>query len=81
LAHTGLAACYLNLWFFSHLPPEQSLPQMKEATLRALKLDDKLAESHVALARMKFWYEWDFSGAEQEFKKAIELNINNAEAY
>ncbi len=81
LAHTGLAACYLNLWFFSHLPPEQSLPQMKEATFRALELDDKIAESHVSLARMKFWYEWDFAGAEREFKKAIELNSGNAEAY
>ena len=81
LAHTGLAACYLNLWFFSHLPPDQSLPQMKEATFRAIELDDKIAESHVSLARMKFWYEWDFAGAEREFKKAIELNNNNAEAY
>ena len=81
LAHNGLAACYLNLWFFSHLPPDQSLPQMKEATFRAIELDDKIAESHVSLARMKFWYEWDFAGAEREFKKAIELNNNNAEAY
>ena len=81
LAQTGLAGCYLNLWFFSHLSPEQSLPQMKEATRRALELDDRIAESHVALARMKFWYEWDFAGAERGFKKAIELNDNNAEAY
>jgi TolB-like protein/class 3 adenylate cyclase/Tfp pilus assembly protein PilF len=81
LAHTGLAACYLNLWFFSHLAPEESLPQMKESTRRALELDDRIAETHVSVARMKFWYEWDFHGAEVEFKKAIALNDNNAEAY
>jgi serine/threonine-protein kinase len=81
LAHTGLASCYLNLWFFSHLPPEESLPKMKEATFRSLQIDDEIAESHVSLARMKFWYEWDFQGADREFKRAIELNPNHAEAH
>jgi len=81
LAYTGLAACYLNLWFFSSLAPEESLPQMKEATHRSLELDEKIAESHLSLARMKFWYEWDFAGAEAEFNKAIELNPNLAEAH
>jgi TolB-like protein/class 3 adenylate cyclase len=81
LAHTGLASCYLNLWFFSHLPPEESLPKMKEATFRSLEIDDEIAESHVSLARMKFWYEWDFEGSDREFKRAIELNSNHAEAH
>jgi adenylate cyclase len=81
LAYTGLAACYLNLWFFSSLSPEESLPHMKEATYRSLELDEKIAESHLSLARMKFWYEWDFAGAEKEFNKAIELNPNLAEAH
>jgi len=78
-AYSGKAACYLNLWFFGHLPPEQSLPQLKESTYRSLALDNNIAESHVSLARMKFWYEWDFAGAEKEFRKAIELNPNYAE--
>ncbi len=81
LAYAGLASCYLNLWFFSHLPPEESLPQMKDATYRSLALDNNIAESHVSLARMKCWYEWDFAKAEQEYKKAIELNPNHAEAH
>lgn len=81
LAYSGKAACYLNLWFFGHLPPEQTLPQLKEATFRTIAIDDKIAESHVSFARMKFWYEWDFIGAELEFRKAIELNPNNAEAH
>ena len=81
LAYTGLASCYLNLWFFSHLPPDESLPKMKEAALRSLAIDDELAESHVSLARMKFWYEWDFKGADRGFNRAIELNPNHAEAH
>jgi adenylate cyclase len=81
LAYTGLASCYLNLWFFSHLPPEESLPKMKEATFRSLEIDDEIAESHVSLARMKFWHEWDFEGADREFKRAIELNPSHAEAH
>ncbi|CAN5620258.1 adenylate/guanylate cyclase domain-containing protein [soil metagenome] len=81
LAYTGLAACYLNLWFFSHLPPDESLPKMKEATVKSLSIDDEIAECHVSLARMQFWYEWDFKGADKEFKIAIDLNPNHAEAH
>ncbi len=81
LAYTGLAACYLNLWFFSHLSPEESLPKMIDATTHSLELDDNIAESHLSLARMKFWYDWDFVGAEREFIRAIDLNPNNAEAH
>lgn len=81
LAYTGVAACYLNLWFFSNASPEESLPQMKEATHRSLELDEKIAESHLSLARMKFWYEWDFAEAQKEFNKGIELNPNLAEAH
>lgn len=81
LAYAGKAACYLNLWFFSHLPPAQSLPHMEEATLRSLALDESIAETHVSLARMKFWYEWDFKNAEREFRRAIEINPNDAEAH
>jgi serine/threonine-protein kinase len=81
LAYAGLASCYLNLWFFSHLPPEQSVPHMKDTTHRSLALDNNIAESHVSLARMKCWYEWDFAKAEEEYRKAIELNPNHAEAH
>jgi len=81
LAYTGLAGCYLNLWFFRFLSPEKSLPQMKTAILRSLELDNSIAESHVSMARMKFWYEWNFTGAEQEFIKALELNPKHAEAH
>ncbi len=81
IAFTGIASCYLNLWFFSHLPPEHTVPQMKQATEQSLTLDDQIAESRIAMARLKMYYEWDLEAAAEEFKKAIELNPNLAEAH
>lgn len=79
LAFSGIASCYLNLWFYRHLTPEKSLPLMKQATQKSLELDDKLVESHIAIARMKLFYEWDFKGAAIAFKKALSFNANVAE--
>lgn len=81
LAYTGIASCYLNLWFFSHLPPEQSLPQLTEAALLSLQLDDELAESHLAIARMKMYCQWDLTGAEISYQKALEINPKIAELH
>jgi adenylate cyclase len=81
LAYTGIASCYLNLWFFSHLPPEQSLPQLTQAAKHALELDDELAESHLAIARMKMYCDWDLTGAEISYLKALELNTKIAELH
>jgi len=80
-AFAGLAASYVYLWLFNYLPPDESLPQMKAAAIRAMEIDRGLAESHYAIARMKFWYEWEFQEAELEFKKGIELNPNYSEAH
>jgi adenylate cyclase len=79
LAYSGIASCYLNLWFYRHLTSEESLPLVKEATEKSLQLDDKLVESHFAIARMKWFYEWDFKGAEIAFQKALSFNANIAE--
>lgn len=81
IAYAGIASCYLNLWFYRHLPSEQALPLMKQATQRALQLDNGMAESHLAMARMQMLYEWDFRSAAESFKKAIEFNWNAAELY
>jgi adenylate cyclase len=81
LAYTGIASCYLNLWFFSHLPPEQSLPQLTQAAKHALELDDELAESHLAIARMKMYCDWDLTGAEISYLKALEINPKIAELH
>ncbi len=81
LAYTGLASCYLNLWFFSHVTPEQSLPELTKAAKLSLELDDQLAESHLAIARMKMYCEWDLTGAENSYRKALEINPKIAELH
>ena len=81
LAYTGLAACYLNLWLFNYSSPEDCLSKMKAATLHSLALDDSISETHVSLARMRWWYEWNSKEAELEFIKAIELNPNDTDAH
>jgi serine/threonine protein kinase/tetratricopeptide (TPR) repeat protein len=77
LAYVGLADCYLLLPEYGRIPKKEVLPKAKAAVSKALEIDDKLAEAHTSLA-MIMRYEWDFVGAEKEFKRAIELNPNYA---
>jgi serine/threonine protein kinase/tetratricopeptide (TPR) repeat protein len=78
LAYAGLADSYSALgggW--QYLPPNDSFPKAKAAAMKALQLDDTLAEAHAALAYAAF-FDWDWPSAEREFKRAIELNPNTA---
>jgi serine/threonine protein kinase/tetratricopeptide (TPR) repeat protein len=78
LAYAGLADSYSALaggW--QYLPPSDTLPKAKAAAMKALQLDDTLAEAHAALAYAAF-FDWDWSSAQREFKRAIELNPNSA---
>lgn len=81
LAWSGMGNSYLLLWYFGHLAPAESVPKWKAAITRALALDQNLAECHSSLARLKCYYDWDFSGAEREYRQALELNPNYAEAH
>ena len=74
LAYTGLAVAYGNLGYFGHVPPESIAPQLKEAVSKALELDETLAEAHFCLAQHRYNTEWDWSGAERAFKRALELD-------
>jgi TolB-like protein/Tfp pilus assembly protein PilF len=74
LAYTGLADCYGSLAGFGILPSNDALPKGKEAALKALEMDDTLAEAHSSLAWIKSIYEWDWRGGDKEFQRAIELN-------
>lgn len=74
LGYAGLADGYNFLSYFQYLAPNEGRSKAKTAALKALKLDPSLAEAHTALARVLAEYDWDWSGAEREFKKAIELN-------
>lgn len=61
-------------------PTKVSMSEAKEYALKALELDHSLAQAHAALAGIRFYGDWDWSGAEGEFKRALELNPNDAEA-
>jgi adenylate cyclase len=63
------------------LPPGEAFPRAKSQALQALELDDTLADTHAVLATVKFLYDWDFSGAEKEFLRAIALNPNSINAH
>ena len=81
LAHAGLADSYNVLSTNGVRPPKEAFPLAKEAAEKALALDDTLAEAHSALAFIKTVYEWDWQGAEKEFKRAIALNPNYSNAH
>jgi TolB-like protein/predicted Zn-dependent protease len=80
LAYSGLADAYDLLGapdaVQGGLPPNEMLPKAKDAALKALELDETLAEPHVSLAHVKYYYDRDWTAAEREFKRAIELNPN-----
>ena len=75
LAYSGLADSYLVLPQFVENRMSEALPKAKAAALKALAIDDTLAEAHVSLALVKE-SEWDFGAAENDFRRAIELNPN-----
>lgn len=79
LAYVGLADCYVVPAY--PLPPKEKMPKAKAAAMRALQLDEMLAEAHTTLARVLAVYEWDWTGAEKEFKRAVELNPRYAVAH
>jgi len=79
-AYAGLADTYSALSDF-YLPPREAMPKAAEAANKALQLDESLAEAHNALALIHFFYDWDWPGAEREFKRALELNPSFADAH
>jgi len=80
LAYTGLADCYV-LGSVLQMAPREAMPLALDAARRALAIDNQLAEAHTSLAKIKLSYEWDWAGAEAEFKQAIQLNPGYATAH
>jgi TolB-like protein/tetratricopeptide (TPR) repeat protein len=81
-AYASLANIYLTGAFFRESrPPMELFPKAKELALKAIQIDDSLAGPHVILGIVKLHHEWDWSGAEREFKRAMELNPSWPGAY
>jgi adenylate cyclase len=82
MAYAGLADSYSSLVFpLGAVAPREVMPKAKEAALRALAIDNALGEAHASLAYITFFYDWDWAAAEREFKRALELNPNNADTH
>jgi len=80
-AYSGLANCYSSLASAGLISSKEGYLRAKDVALKGLELDDTLAEAHTSLALVKTSYDWDWSGAEKEFQRAIELNPSNANAH
>jgi eukaryotic-like serine/threonine-protein kinase len=79
LAYAGLANAYISS--DTALPPRDNIPKAKEAAMKSLESDDSLAQVHTALGRVLQHGDWNWPAAEREFKLAIQLNPNYAEAH
>jgi tetratricopeptide (TPR) repeat protein len=81
LAYVGVASVYNALAVVGLVPSYEVMPKAKSELLKALELDDSLAEAHAWLGTISLQYEWDWSSAERELKRAIELKPNSPEAH
>lgn len=81
LAYAGLADTYDLLGNYRVAGIEEPYAKAKAAANKALEIDETLAEAHASLGFAKLWHDWDWSGAEREFKHAIALNPNYATAH
>jgi serine/threonine protein kinase/Tfp pilus assembly protein PilF len=80
-AYAGLASYYAILPFYSALSPAEVFPKARAAAEKSLQLDDGLAEAHASLAYIRAYYEWDWTAAEHEFRRALELRPSYADAH
>jgi TolB-like protein/Tfp pilus assembly protein PilF/tRNA A-37 threonylcarbamoyl transferase component Bud32 len=80
-SYVGLANYYTSLPFSADVSPAEVLPKARAALVQALELDETLAEAHAANAYIRAYYEWDWRAAEREFRRALELRPNYADAY
>jgi TolB-like protein/DNA-binding winged helix-turn-helix (wHTH) protein/Tfp pilus assembly protein PilF len=80
-AYAGMADSYALMSSYSVAPATELIPKARSAALRALELDDRLAEAHTSLALISQNYDWDWGNAEKEYQRAIQLNPNYATAH
>ena len=82
LAYDGLADCYnylgINGAILGGLPPKEVMPKAKELALKAIQLDETLAQPHRTLGHIHINYDFDWEGSERELKRSLELNPNES---
>ena len=81
LPYVGLADSYFGLEYLEIVPPLQFKAQERSAILKAIALDDSLAEAHTSLAHAQEMEDWDFATAEKEYRRAVDLNPSYALAH
>jgi len=81
LAYAWVAEAYRRLPITSDVAPLDAFPKVKAAALKALEIDPTLADAHTALAFARFWFDWDWTGAEHEIRRAIDLSPNSGEVH
>ncbi len=81
IAYASLSFCYANLLDFNWLANEETLPLATETAQKALQLDDKIYESHLAIGRIQLHQQWNIKNAIVSFKKALTINPNSAETH
>lgn len=80
-AYAGLAESYVFLGYWGYLPAMEAYPKAKAAALKALELDDTLADAHRSLAAVLWWHDWYPPGFQKETAIALELNANDASSH
>ena len=80
LAYTGLADAYRAMTVGGEMPSAEFMPKARAAALRAIEIDDTLAEAHANLGHIMFWYDWDWAAAENQHRRAMQLDPNSPDA-
>jgi eukaryotic-like serine/threonine-protein kinase len=81
LAYAGLADAYRSFALVGEMPANEFFPNAKAAAQKAIEIDDTLAEAHAELGFTIFWYDWDWNAAENQLKRALDLNPNSADPH
>jgi TolB-like protein/DNA-binding winged helix-turn-helix (wHTH) protein len=80
-SYAGLAQCYIVLPMVARTSQAEAFHKAHDGAIKALALDNSLPEAHLAIAEIRLYQDWDFAGAESEFKKTLDLNPSYSTAH